>query len=176
MLDEMGQKMFLELVKIESSLKLAAGIFLIVLVAGCTYGNKVAYDSVKRTKKSPDQIQVFEARDVKRAYRVIGLVSSDSYYMHSALKAIRKEAGELGADAIIDFGPNGTVGGFDAFRLSSFANSLPSSHDRTVTENDFQKCLARLQERGIVIAPRLDPSPHLLYFASDFGESEDADV
>jgi hypothetical protein len=36
MLDEMGQKMFLELVKIESSLKLAAGIFLIVLVAGCT--------------------------------------------------------------------------------------------------------------------------------------------
>jgi len=27
MLDEMGQKMFLELVKIESSLKLAAGIF-----------------------------------------------------------------------------------------------------------------------------------------------------
>jgi hypothetical protein len=75
-----------------------------------------------------------------------------------------------------DFGPNGTVGGFDAFRLSSFANSLPSSHDRTVTENDFQKCLARLQERGIVIAPRLDPSPHLLYFASDFGEIEDSDV
>jgi hypothetical protein len=111
MLDEMGQKMFLELVKIESSLKLAAGIFLIVLVAGCTYGNKVAYDSVKRTKKSPDQIQVFEARDVKRAYRVIGLVSSDSYYMHSALKAIRKEAGELGADAIIDFGPNGNQTG-----------------------------------------------------------------
>jgi hypothetical protein len=78
---------------------------------GCTYGNKVAYDSVKRAQKSPDQIQVFETRDVKRPYRVIGLVSSDSYYMHSALKSIRKEAGELGADAIIDFGPNGNQTG-----------------------------------------------------------------
>lgn len=75
-----------------------------------------------------------------------------------------------------DFGPDGMVGGFDAFRLSSFAISLRSSHDSTVTENDFQKCLARLQERGKVIAPRLDPSPHLLYFSSDLSESENADA
>lgn len=75
-----------------------------------------------------------------------------------------------------DFGPEGMVGGFDAFRLSIFANSLPSPHDSTVTENDFQKCLSRLQERGKVIAPRLDPSPHLLYFASDFSKREDADA
>jgi len=86
-------------------------LLLATVMLGCTYGNKVAYDSVRRAQKSPDQIQVFETRDVKRPYRVIGLVSSDSYYMHSALKSIRKEAGELGADAIIDFGPNGNQTG-----------------------------------------------------------------
>lgn len=92
-------------------LKSVALLLPLLIMSGCTYGNKVAYDSVKRPQKSPDQIEVFEARDVKRPYRVIGLVSSDSYYMHSALKAVRKEAGELGADAVIDFGPNGNQTG-----------------------------------------------------------------
>lgn len=78
-----------------------------LVLAGCTYGNKVAYDSVKRPRKSPDQVQVFDIRDVKKPYRVIGMVSSDSYYMDSALKRLKKEAGEIGADAIIEFGPNG---------------------------------------------------------------------
>jgi hypothetical protein len=82
-----------------------------ILLFGCTYGNKVSYDNIGRIPKAPEQVQVFESRDVKRPYKVIGLVSSDSYYMHSALAAIRKEAGELGADAVIDFGPSGNQTG-----------------------------------------------------------------
>ena len=97
--------------KFKLFLKSVILLFLATGMLGCTYGNKVAYDSVNRPQKSPDQIQVFEVRDVKRPYRVIGLVSSDSYYVNSALKALRKEAGELGADAIIDFGPNGNQTG-----------------------------------------------------------------
>ena len=83
----------------------------VFLMLGCTYGNKVSYDNIQRTLKEPNQVQVFESREVKRPYKVIGLVSSDSYYMHSALKALRKEAGEMGADAILDFGPNGNQTG-----------------------------------------------------------------
>lgn len=75
-----------------------------------------------------------------------------------------------------DFGPDGAVGGFDAYRLSRFAKSLPPSHDSAPTEDDFQRCLARLQQQGKVIAPRLDPSPYLLYFASECSHNEDADV
>ncbi len=82
-----------------------------LLICGCTYGNKVSYDNIERPPKAPEQVQVFESRDVKRPYKVIGIVSSDSYYMHSALAAIRKEAGELGADAVIDFGPSGNQTG-----------------------------------------------------------------
>jgi hypothetical protein len=54
---------------------------------------------------------VFDAKDITRPYKVIGIVSSDSWYMHSALKACRTEAAALGANAITEFGPSGNTTG-----------------------------------------------------------------
>jgi len=56
-------------------------------------------------------MEVFESASLTQPYKVIGVVTSDSYYMHSALKSCRKEAAEMGADGLPDFGPNGNQTG-----------------------------------------------------------------
>ena len=73
-------------------------------------GNRVSYDGINRQTKKPEQIQVLDINDIKKTYKVIGIVSSRSAYMHSALKSCRREAALLGADAIINFGPDGGGG------------------------------------------------------------------
>ena len=83
----------------------------VVLLAGCTYGNRISYETTRRAPTNPAAVEVFDVKDVKRAYKVIGVVTSDSWYMHSALKSRRAEAAALGASAIIDFGPNGNTSG-----------------------------------------------------------------
>ena len=82
-----------------------------VLLTGCTYGNRISYETTRRAPTNPAAVEVFDVKDVKRPYKVIGVVTSDSWYMHSALKACRAEAAALGASAIIDFGPNGNTSG-----------------------------------------------------------------
>jgi len=82
-----------------------------VLLVGCTYSDRASFETVQRPKTNPATIQVLERQDIKRQYKVIGLVTSESSYLQSAMKAIRKEASELGADAIVDFGPSGNQSG-----------------------------------------------------------------
>ncbi len=81
-----------------------------LLLSSCTLGNRVSYDGKTRPTKNWEQIQVLDTNDLQRNYKVIGLVSSRSAYMHSALKSCRKEAALLGADAIVNFGPDGGAG------------------------------------------------------------------
>ena len=85
-----------------------------VLLTCCTYGNRISYETTRRPPTNPATIEVIDAKDIKRQYKVIGIVTSDSWYMHSALKACRKEAADLGADAITDFGPSGNTSGVGA--------------------------------------------------------------
>jgi hypothetical protein len=86
-------------------------VILAVAISGCTYGNRISYETTRRPPTNPASVEVFDVKDVTRPYKVIGIVSSDSWYMHSALKACRTEAAALGANAIIDFGPNGNTSG-----------------------------------------------------------------
>ena len=81
-----------------------------LFLSSCTLGNRVSYDGKNRPIKQLDQIEVLDMNDIQKKYKVIGLVSSRSAYMHSALKSCRKEAALLGADAIINFGPDGGGG------------------------------------------------------------------
>jgi len=84
---------------------------LALAISGCTYGNRISYETNRRPPTNPAAVEVFDAKDVTRPYKVIGIVSSDSWYMHSALKSCRTEAAALGANAIIDFGPSGNTSG-----------------------------------------------------------------
>jgi hypothetical protein len=85
--------------------------FFVIAAAGCTYGDRAAFETSQRPQTNPQTIQVLDRQNIKRPYKVIGLVTSESYYLRSAMKSIRKEASELGADAIIDFGPSGNQTG-----------------------------------------------------------------
>ena len=81
-----------------------------LFLSSCTLGNRVSYDGKNRPTKQLDQIEVLDMNDIQKKYKVIGLVSSRSAYLHSALKSCRKEAALLGADAIVNFGPDGGGG------------------------------------------------------------------
>jgi hypothetical protein len=65
-----------------------------------------------------------------------------------------------------DFGPDGRIGGFDAFRLSLFGASGFMQTGEVPTEEEIRVGLNRLQEQGVIVAPCLQPSPHLLYLAA----------
>ncbi len=66
-----------------------------------------------------------------------------------------------------DFGPDGRIGGFDAFRLSLFGSSIFNRTSEVRAEEEIRVGIERLQEQGIIVAPRLLPSPHLLYLAAE---------
>jgi hypothetical protein len=72
-----------------------------------------------------------------------------------------------GIDATFDFdfGKNGTTGGFDSWRLAQFANTYTPAEGHNFTEARIQEELNELLAKGIVLAPKLLPSPHLLYIA-----------
>jgi len=74
-----------------------------------------------------------------------------------------------GIDATFDFdfGENGTTGGFDSWRLAQFASSYAPAEGQNLTETGIQDELNKLLVRGIVLAPKLEPSPHLLYLAKE---------
>jgi hypothetical protein len=74
---------------------------------GCTYSSGAAYETSGRAQTNPQSIQVIERQDIKRPFKVIGMVTAESYYPQSAIKAMRKEAAKMGADAITDFGQSG---------------------------------------------------------------------
>lgn len=90
---------------------------LITLCYGCTYSNATKYDAVDRPKTTPASIEVVDAVNLTRPYRVIGTANSVNYNSTGALEGIRKQAAEMGGDAIISFGrdaggyQSGTVAG-----------------------------------------------------------------
>lgn len=70
-----------------------------------------------------------------------------------------------------DFGPNGDVGGFDAYRLTLFAQNCSTGMSEVTSEDEVRKELSLLQNQGIVIAPGLEPSPSLFYLRLPSGTS-----
>lgn len=89
-------------------------ILLIVGLFGCTYGDRAAFETEPRARTNPASIQVLDRQDITRPFKVVGVVTSESYYLKSAMKSLRKEASELGAEALIDFGPSGNQTGVGA--------------------------------------------------------------
>jgi hypothetical protein len=69
----------------------------------------------------------------------------------------------------VDFGPEGRVGGFDAWRLQRFAESHPDY--RALSLEDLERAIKELRCSGKVVQPRLAPSAHL-YYLSEEGEQE----
>jgi hypothetical protein len=64
-----------------------------------------------------------------------------------------------------DFGESAKVGGFDSWRLAHFAETYKRCEGHGFTEERIRVDLEKLVAEGMVVAPRSEPSPHLLYLA-----------
>ena len=71
-----------------------------------------------------------------------------------------------GFEVDFDFGPDGRVDGFDAWRLWRFANQNPAAYPQFQQLEDVQTALAKLARSGEIECPRTAPSPHLWYLRS----------
>ena len=83
-------------------------------ITGCVSVKTVPYDSVPRAPKSSDYpIEIIDAHDVHRPYKVIGLVQANAGKKHSVedtLEKLRDAARKMGADALLGL-QNEALGG-----------------------------------------------------------------
>jgi hypothetical protein len=97
-----------------------------------------------------------------RTLRKGNLSRSASYAFHGVgCRVIRG-----GRTTDFDFGPAGAIGGFDAWRLWTFAVSDPSKFAKWQELKKIEGELQRLLTDGLVELPRKEPSPHLYYLTS----------
>lgn len=89
-------------------------IFLLGIFTGCATGEKVKRASEILPPRPLEEVRVVHAGEFTKSYKVIGIVNARAFNMHAALNECRREAGELGADAIIDFSPK------DSDRLDTY--------------------------------------------------------
>ena len=78
------------------------------LLFACTTGDQVVFDSKERAATVPEEIEVVYSNTVKREYKIIGIVTANTYSMQDALERMRDDASEMGAEALLDFAPNGS--------------------------------------------------------------------
>jgi len=73
-----------------------------------------------------------------------------------------------------DFGPNGAVGGFDAWRLWLFAVGDPKGFPRLQDVELLEAELRKLCADGAIRLPKSEPSPHLYYLTGEGDQAVDA--
>lgn len=95
-----------------------------ILLYSCTTGDYVSFDPSPRAATAPEKIEVVYSNLIKKEYKIIGIVSANTYSMENALERMRYDASEMGAEALLDFGPNGSqtaVGASNGY-ISNFGN------------------------------------------------------
>jgi hypothetical protein len=70
-----------------------------------------------------------------------------------------------GRNIEVDFGPLGRHDGFDSWRLQQYAQSAFEWLD--IGPHEIERSLRNLESTGLIVCPRLEPAPHLYYFAND---------
>jgi hypothetical protein len=71
-----------------------------------------------------------------------------------------------GIEVDFDFGPDGRIDGFDAWRLWLFATQSPAKYSRFQGREELEAALDALERKGEIECPRAAPSPHLWYWKS----------
>ncbi|QDU78371.1 hypothetical protein Pla110_00720 [Polystyrenella longa] len=66
-----------------------------------------------------------------------------------------------------DFGPDGRIDGFDAFRLSLYIQSRNKNDEKKFTEEQLQTDIDSLVTKGGAIKPKWEPGPHLYYLVEN---------
>lgn len=117
---------------------------------------------------------LLEAVRKDRQRREGSIDSITTYAFHGV--GCRVTTGETTVD--FDFGPDGMVGGFDAWRLWLFADGNPGRFSQWKNRDQVEEALQRIQAEGLIALPRAEPSPHLYYPTREgekaIGEVEEA--
>lgn len=92
-----------------------------------------------------------------------GMIDSATEYAFHGFGCLVTRGGK---SVDFDFGPNGTTGGFDAWRLLMFAREDVVGFKLWQTEESIQTELQRLHDEGMVDLPRTPPSTHLYYLST----------
>lgn len=93
------------------------------------------------------------------------LKSGAKYQFHGV--GCRVETPTFSVD--FDLGPDGRIGGFDAWRIWEYAAQI-SDGGAFAELHSVEIALNELMRQGEVQSPRLPPSPHLFYLATDLGK------
>lgn len=70
-----------------------------------------------------------------------------------------------GRNIDVDFGPSGRHDGFDSWRLQQYAQSAFEWLD--LHPKEIEQSLLNLESSGLIVCPKLEPTPHLYYFKDD---------
>lgn len=68
-----------------------------------------------------------------------------------------------GLEVDFDFGPDGRIDGFDAWRLWNFATERPVAYPQFQQLKEVEAALERLARSGEIECPETHPSRHLFY-------------
>ncbi len=66
-----------------------------------------------------------------------------------------------------DFGPDGTVGGFDSWRILQFLESCNDYDTKQFTQGSLESDIQTLVASGVVLSSKWEPSLHLFYLAKN---------
>jgi len=81
-------------------------IIVFAFISGCARVQSVRYETIQRPSKPVAYpIEIFDAKDIKRPYKVIGLVRVEVRKRHDiedTIEHLKIEARKMGGDALVD--------------------------------------------------------------------------
>jgi hypothetical protein len=118
-----------------------------------------ATEQLRRELHAEDLLSAVHRHEVPR---VGELSDGTTFRFHGVGCLLQRD----GVTLDFDFGPGGRADGFDAWRLSVFAQGRAA--DRTLhDESTIAEALDELERGGIIERAQLAPSPHLFYLVSE---------
>jgi len=79
---------------------------LISALSGCVSVKSIPYETTVRLPKPADYpIEIYESKDIRKPYKVIGIVQANAGKRHSVadtMEKLRSQARQMGGDALVD--------------------------------------------------------------------------
>lgn len=90
----------------KSYIGIASTLLLSSVLLGCMSVKSIPYETTTRPAKADTYaIEIYESKDIKRPYKVVGIVQANAGKRHSVadtIEKLRAEARRMGGDALID--------------------------------------------------------------------------
>lgn len=89
----------------KKAIQFTVGCLMILIASGCVKTRSIQYETYARPAKSPDfPIEILDAADISKPYKVIGVVEANAGKLHSSTDTInhlKRQARAMGGDALM---------------------------------------------------------------------------